>query len=464
MDDIVAGAGHDHGQLIDGGEDFQAFVQEATCRTDHYAHYLAQVDETNAVHATHDICNHNGVLLVKSGGRIDSGTAQRILQHRLLRPLEDQVELTDQLDGERLSHHFHAITQRYPDVARMHESLSFRQEFRQLLFHPTLNARLRQKVTVFQARLPEQFEAGVLGAWLAALLARELGMDKEGVHSAFYAGLVRDLGFLHIVPDTVFKKGVLTAEEWRAIMGHVVVGNLFLSSLSGVSEGVVQAVLEHHERCDGTGYPAGRVGTQLSTLGNIVGMADTLQAVRVKQFQQRGRNFMDARPYLQLNTGKHSNTVGEAMMAILKRSGLKMTCQGGQDMEVTAGRLQDRLVTVQRVIPILRRLTLLTAAVPRPGPRGKSLMLALSNVLSMVTRSGLDREELVDWARNAESEPHPEVLEELNEMELLGNELLWQFKSVQRGFAQLCSERTKDVPEMAGIEHARRELEHLLSG
>jgi len=288
--------------------------------------------------------------------------------------------------------------------------------------------------------MPDYFESGVFGGWLASLLCRELGLDKEQIRSAFLAGLVRDLGFLHIGPQIVYKRGALSATEWRSIMGHVVVGNLFLSSLSDIPSQVIQAVPEHHERCDGTGYPTGKQGSKLSVIGNVVGLVDTLQAIRTKQFERHGRNLMDARPYMQLNINKHSKDVGEAMLRILSKSGLQMTSHEGQDIVIIAARLQDRLVTLQRSIPLLVDIVALANAKELNGSNARSLVTVSVNVIEMIRRSGLDQEELVDWSRGVEHDPDPQVLDELNEMELLANELMWQLRSVHRSCRQYCSD------------------------
>ncbi len=424
------------------GEDaeYQAFLDETSKSTDFYAKYLASVNETNEVQATSDICNRQGVLLVKTGSRIDQPLAEKILQHKLLKPLEDQVKLRDQLDGRRLTNHFNALLKRYPDLAQIHRALGFEEEFRNLLLHASVNSRLRQKMTVFQDRMPDYFESGIFGGWLASLLCRELGLEKEEIRTAFLAGLVRDLGFLHIDPQIVFKKGVLLAAEWRAIMGHVVVGNLFLSGLSDIPPTAIQAVLEHHERCDGTGYPTGKQGDKLSVLGNVVGLVDTLQAIRTKQFERHGRNMMDARPYMQLNINKHSTEVGEAMLRILKKSGLQMTSHAGQDITIIAARLQDGLVALQRSIPLLNRILSVAQKNKLMGANARSLVNVSVNVIEMIRRSGLNQEELVDWSRSIEHAPDAKILDELNEMELLANELMWQLRSVHRSCSQYCSE------------------------
>lgn len=452
----------DRAGTVQTGRGQLAVSPEEDPAQDHYVQYLAQVNETSAVYATEDICNNRGVLLVKSGSCIDQSVAARVLQHKLLKPLEDQVKLQDQIDGDRLAGHFATLAGRYPDIAQINQALGFEEEFRRLLHFPAVSQPLCQKLTVFQARLPESFEAGLFGGWLGALLARELHFDKKGIRCAMLAGLARDLGFLHIDPRIVYKKGALDAAEWRAIMSHVVVAKLFLSRLTCVSGEVVQAVLEHHERYDGTGYPAGHHGEQLSLLGNITGLVDTLQALRMKQFEPRGRNLMDARPYLQLNVNKHSEPVYRAMMQLLQKSGLSMTRVRGEELAVLAARLQDRLVMLQKVIPQLQRLTSLPAEPPAWGRQGRAAARVATNVLEMIQSSGLDRDELIDWARRVENEPTDRHIDEIIETELLANELMWQLNSVHRACLNYCTGQSPDTPPAASVREACEVLGRLL--
>jgi HD-GYP domain-containing protein (c-di-GMP phosphodiesterase class II) len=436
---------------------------ESTFQPDHYVEYLAKVNETNEVQATEDICNNRGVLLVKTGSRIDRAVADKILQHKLIKPLEEQVALNNQINGDKLAVDFSLLSRRFTDVARINRMLNFEADFKALLHFPAVSSCLCQKVTVLKERLPEHYEAGLFGGWLGALLAREMRMPSDLIRAAFFAGLTRDLGFLHIDPAIVYKKGTLSAEDWRAIMSHVLVADLFLSNLSCVTQEVVTAVAEHHERFDGTGYPTGRSGNRLSILSNIIGLVDTLQALRMKQFSRRGRNLMDARPYLQLNVGKHSEPVYEAMMQILKKSGLQMTGCDRDELAIVAARLQDRLVTLQKVLPVLEKLTRLTHELPSLNKQGRLTTVVATNVLNMIQRSGLDQDELIDWSRGVENDPQESAMEEINEMELLANELIWQLNSVYRTCREFCDEQGATTPVMVHMGTQCKVLGRLLS-
>ncbi len=144
--------------------------------------------------------------------------------------------------------------------------------------------------------MPAELEKGLCCAWLSSLILRRLGFDTETVYMAFLAGLAHDIGLMHINPAILSKKSDFSGPEWRANQSHVVVGKIFLESTPGIQPRMARAALEHHERCDGSGYPAGKTDEQLDVLGQVVGMAHSIQSMRMHQFERRGRNVMDLLP------------------------------------------------------------------------------------------------------------------------------------------------------------------------
>src|SRR3569833_2767210 len=78
-------------------KDLDALISYTEEATDHYAEHLAEVNKETDVVATEDIYNKSGVLVARRGARIDHGAAKRLAQHKLLRPIEEQVELKDSL-------------------------------------------------------------------------------------------------------------------------------------------------------------------------------------------------------------------------------------------------------------------------------------------------------------------------------------------------------------------------------
>src|SRR3569623_1739779 len=97
-------------------QDLDALISYTEEATDHYAEHLAEVNKETDVVATEDIYNKHGVLVARRGARIDHGAAKRLAQHKLLRPIEEQVELKDSLDNRFLYESVGQLLKKYPDL------------------------------------------------------------------------------------------------------------------------------------------------------------------------------------------------------------------------------------------------------------------------------------------------------------------------------------------------------------
>lgn len=401
---------------------------------DHYAGHLAEVNKSNEVLATEDIVNSKGVLIAAKGTRIDACAANRLIQHKLLKPLEQQIQLKKSLDGNRLYGAFLDLLKTYKDLAAINDALDFATTYEGLLRrpHPPL---IVQKLSVLAVRLPEWFEKALFTAWLSALLAREMGLDRSATYSALLAGLTHDVGFLHISPDIVRKEGRLSTEEWHAIQCHAVVGQVFLSNIVDIDPAVGRAVLEHHERCDGTGYPLGKMGEQLHCLGKIIGMADSIQAIRVNQFEKRGRNLRDALPYLQMNDTTHSTDVYRAMCRILSGSQLKSSTYNPREeiIDALAAHLRRRSRALQEIHTELNQfMEAVDEEACSKSPSYRSLAIIVNHILNRLESSGLTSDGLLEWLTVCAKEGDRTASPELNEIELMQNELVWHLNNLRR--------------------------------
>jgi len=121
-------------------------------------------------------------------------------------------------------------------------------------------------------------------AGLMTTFAVEMGLDEELVHQVAIGGMVHDIGKT-LVPDAVLNKpGKLENEEFVVMKRHVDHSGELLKEHLGLSQAAVDVAMMHHERMDGTGYPLGLKGDQISLIGQmsaIVDVYDALTSVRV---------------------------------------------------------------------------------------------------------------------------------------------------------------------------------------
>ena len=401
-------------------------------KKDYYADHLAEVNETQDVIANADIVNKEGILLCKKDMHITKKTASRLLQHKLTKPIENSIKLSNSIDNNFLRRKLILIHGEYPDLLTIQNQLNFASICRTLFTTTLLQPIVIQKLTVINEQIPEQINKAVFTAWFSVIIAIEMGLDKHDQQDAFLAGLLHDIGFIHLSPGLLKKKTALSAEEWRAIQSHVVIGNVMLEHYDAIPPNVALAVLEHHERCDGAGYPTNKNEDHLGVLGQIIGIADSIYAIRTQQFTKYNRNMFDLMPYLQMNANTYFYDVYKAVSTILKRTGLKMTLPNSSDIKSMANTTLLRSEALSHAINFMQTENVTGLANELPGNKGKALFKLSSQVIKSTSESGLVKDELHTWLRGLSHDPDVNAINELNEIDLMLNELHWQLNNAYR--------------------------------
>lgn len=113
---------------------------------------------------------------------------------------------------------------------------------------------------------------------LANLFAQWINMDEAETYQLTTAAILHDIGKTKIPDRVLNKKGKLTPEEYEEIKKHTVIGYRILENVDIPTE-VKLAVLGHHEKIDGTGYPLGLTGDKQSKFAKIVSICDIYDAM-----------------------------------------------------------------------------------------------------------------------------------------------------------------------------------------
>lgn len=118
----------------------------------------------------------------------------------------------------------------------------------------------------------------VLGKWL--------GFSKEDIQTLTLCGLLHDVGKLMMPKEIIAKPGKLTAREFTMIKTHSYIGYTILQD--DIDEHVRNAVLQHHEKCDGSGYPSGLMKDEIDEFAKIVTIADVYDAMTANRVYREG--------------------------------------------------------------------------------------------------------------------------------------------------------------------------------
>ena len=140
-------------------------------------------------------------------------------------------------------------------------------------------------------------------AMQAAAIAHALGLEEDEVEMIRVAGMLHDIGMIGIPDAIVDKPGALTAEELEAIRTHCDAGAAIVEPMKHLGASRLY-VLEHHERLDGSGYPDGKRGDEISLGGQIVGISEAWAGILESRSYRGGHSREEGYDILTANEGR----------------------------------------------------------------------------------------------------------------------------------------------------------------
>ena len=143
---------------------------------------------------------------------------------------------------------------------------------------------------------------------LCVRIGRQLGMTSAEQRVLARSGLLHDIGKLGIPGSILHKHDPLDDSEWKLMKTHPEVG-LKILQWAGNFERALLAVLYHHERMDGTGYPHGLVADAIPIEARVVAVADMYDVLTSDRPYRRARDEREARRVLEDAAGPHLDPV-----------------------------------------------------------------------------------------------------------------------------------------------------------
>lgn len=116
-------------------------------------------------------------------------------------------------------------------------------------------------------------------AFYSMLIGKWLNLPEQGINKAIQSGLLHDVGKTRIPDEILNKAGRLSNEEYDIIKNHTVLGYEIVKDVGEIDKDVKAAVLLHHERMDGSGYPFHYLEDHMNLYSRIVALADVFDAM-----------------------------------------------------------------------------------------------------------------------------------------------------------------------------------------
>jgi diguanylate cyclase (GGDEF)-like protein/PAS domain S-box-containing protein len=155
-------------------------------------------------------------------------------------------------------------------------------------------------------------------AELAGAIARELELPPQEVLRCQVSGWLHDIGKTAIPDAILAKPSELTEDEWAQMRRHPEIGEAIVKRIAGLAD-AANGVRHHHERFDGTGYPDGLAGEDISLEARVIAVSDAYSAITSRRPYQRERSRDEAIEELRASSGGHLDpNVVEALCRTLR--------------------------------------------------------------------------------------------------------------------------------------------------
>lgn len=139
-------------------------------------------------------------------------------------------------------------------------------------------------------------------ALIAESLAKALEFDLACQKEIYWAGLIHDIGKIHIDKELLNKPAQLNVEEYEIVKGHTNHGYEMTKNAEALKE-IAIIIRHHHEKFDGTGYPKGLKGHEIPMASQIIAIADAWDVMRSDRTYRKALTLENARLELIKNSG-----------------------------------------------------------------------------------------------------------------------------------------------------------------
>ena len=240
---------------------------------------VAELGQEQQVTTSEPIFSAQGIKLLEGGVKVDQGLYDRLVSHRLSRPLDECVDTEPSVDAKVLREGALAAIEHWPFFARMAPAGRTREIVLEAIAAVPLPKAVALHLTLARKTRPALFTHSILMALLCAHLAREGGAALHDVAEAAAAGLLHDMGMLHIDPNLLDADERLSGDRLNPVYVHPLTSSMLIGRFAEYPKQIARAIVEHHERLDGSGYPRGLVGDAISPLGRMLSLAEVVTAM-----------------------------------------------------------------------------------------------------------------------------------------------------------------------------------------
>lgn len=249
-------------------------IAENQIHSSHYLKSVVELGDNHPIHTIRDIYSARGVKLLNAGMHVNSSVYDRLLNHKLISSLDECLETDNSVSNDVIVADACAMLAEDTRLQKMMTLIPNRENLISLLAKIPLNHGIAFKLTVMRSQRNELFQHSLFIMLVSTYIGIQVGLDEHRLVQLATAALLHDIGIMHIDPNLLDRNHRLTDTERHHLYAHPLTAWMILREYTKFPEEVNNAVLQHHERLDGSGYPQGLRGGDIGQFGQIIAVAE----------------------------------------------------------------------------------------------------------------------------------------------------------------------------------------------
>lgn len=410
----------------------------------HYLDRAIDLGERYEVCASEDIYDANGMKLLAKGATLTPAMQERLIRHKLHKPLETSLSVVDGVTIEGVLDVAGQLFDELPPLQACAGPASAKAAPLEVLARIGLNNSMTTLLTMsYKSEGQRHFKHTVLVGLVATMLAMRARLSHDEVLAVAHAGLLHDIGEMYLDPAYLQSGSHLKPEEWKHIVVHPKVGQMVLTEMTPYPVKVAKAVGEHHERLDGSGYPHRFANKQISREGSIVATAETLGGI----FMRPDNPLQRASLALKIIPGEFAQEIVSIVSSIAQSAPDGLAAENIRSLADQTPRLKTLHQKLESA------LAQCDAIAVSPLANKKSALDAqqrVSDRIEVIKRSLASSGVgtcLLEPQRVMEDDMRPEILLEL---EVVSRELEWRLRDIARDLVLHFPKQDEEISTLFG--------------
>ncbi len=245
----------------------------------HYLRAVAEIGDTRKLALAQPIYAANGIKLLEAGAALTSRTLERLVGHRLAAPIENSLAAEGSVHPADLLACARRLAEAHPLLAQLIAPADRSTRIWACLGAAPLPASVLFRLTVAREKFGGLYDHSLRAAIVAVAIGVRAGLGDREIELVATAALMHDFGMLHADPAGFENDRPLDTAARRQLRAHPLTGMLIAQREPQLNSAIGIAILQHHERLDGSGYPSAPPADRITRIARILMLVEIVLAM-----------------------------------------------------------------------------------------------------------------------------------------------------------------------------------------